>query len=508
MAVTTSTQLRLATLGRLPADARPAVRPDAIVPGILHLGLGAFHRAHQAIYTEQAIAAAGGDWGIVGVAPRSREIVQRLQAQDGLYSVVTIAGAGARPRVIGSLAELRHAASAPHEVVARIADPAIHVVTMTITEKAYQLGPKGKLHVDDVLQAQLSGALPPTSVPALLARGLMARAAADAGPIAIVSCDNLPTNGTLVRGLIEQALMTAAEHATDTADRRAAVRVAGQLGGAVTFPATMVDRIVPATTSETLRLAREGLGMVDRAPVAAEPYRQWVVEDRFPGGRPAWELAGAVLTTDVAPWEALKLRILNAVYSALAYLGALASCETTAEALALPGSRAVMERFVADDVVPTLTPPPGEPPQRYASVAFERLANPALGHRTFQVATDGTQKLPYRLLGTIADRLDAGAVPRWAALVLAAWMRFARGTADNGTPLPLDDPLAAEVRAAISAAPDTPAGLANALFELREVMPVELAEHDPLRELVVEWLTELDRHGAAETLRGAARIQG
>jgi fructuronate reductase len=225
-----------------------------------------------------------------------------------------------------------------------------------------------------------------------------------------------------------------------------------------------------------------------------------VIEDRFPGGRPAWEAGGAVLTDDVAPWEALKLRVLNAVHSALAYLGALAGRQTVAEAVAMPGVVALLSRFIAEDVAPTLTPPDGQCPIRYGQAALERFTNPAIGHRTIQIAMDGSQKLPYRLLGTIADARAGGGRARWGALVLAAWMRFVRGVADDGSHLPLDDPLAERLRAAVAAAPDTPAGLADALFGIREIFSPELATDGLLRTEVVAWLKDLDRYGAAATV--------
>ena len=484
-AVTTGVGLSLDTLRRLPAEARPAVRPDDLTPGILHLGLGAFHRAHQAVYTEEAIAAAGGDWGIVAVAPRSREVVDRLAAQDGLYSVVTLSADGAAPRVIGSLAELRRAADDPQAIVDRIADPAIRVLTLTVTETAYRIDPAGRLLLDERLRAELTGSAPPASIPALLTRGLLARAAAGAGPISVVCCDNLHANGARLRGVVEQALAVAG----------------GDLGPGVSFPSTMVDRIVPATTEQTRQLAEAGLGVVDLVPVAGEPFRQWVIEDCFPGGRPAWDLAGAVLTSDVAPWEALKLRVLNAVHSALAYLGALAGQQTVAEAMALPGAHQVLSRFIAEDVAPTLVAPDGQCPIRYGQAALERFTNPAIGHRTIQIAMDGSQKLPYRLLGTIADARAAGGRARWAALVLAAWMRFVRGVADDGSALPLDDPLAERLRASLVGAADTPVGLADALFGVEEIFGPELVGDAPLRTQVVEWLTDLDRYGAAATIR-------
>ena len=483
--------LSLGALGRLPGECRPLVRPGSVAAGVVHIGLGAFHRAHQALYTEEAVAAAGGDWGIVGVAPHSAAVVDALRAQDNLYSVTTVSPAGAHTRVVGALAAVRHAPADPAAVVALLADPAIRVVTLTITEKGYRLDPAtGRLLDDPALAADLTLAGgSPSTVPGLLVHGLVARERAGAGPLAIVSCDNLPANGRRVRGLL------------DAAFERAGLD-AGWLAANVSCPGTMVDRIVPAATDATRAFAAATLGVRDEAAVAGEPYRQWVVEDDFPSGRPAWEAAGAVLTDDAGPWERLKLRTLNGVHSATAYLGALAGRATIAEALRVPGLAGAMRRFVADDVAPSLTPPAGVSVVAYGESVLERFANPATGHRTIQVAMDGSQKLPQRVLETIRDRRGAGAAPRWAALAVAAWMRYARGVADDGRALPLDDPLAGEIRAAVAAAPATAEGLAGALFGLDAVFPPEVAGDDTVRALVVEWLTSFEKHGVESTLAG------
>ncbi|WNM38180.1 mannitol dehydrogenase family protein [Micromonospora halotolerans] len=494
MAVTTD-RLGLATLRRLPVECRPLLRPGTVPAGIVHLGLGAFHRAHQAVHTEAAVGAAGGDWGIVGVAPRSTAVVDALAEQDALFSVTTLAPEGAATRVVGALAGVRHAPADPAAVVRLLADPAIRVVTLTVTEKAYQLDPvTGALRADPDLLADLTTDRPPRTVPGLLVRGLLARAAADAGPVALVSCDNLPANGRRLRGLVTQALALA----------RVPDGPAGWIERQVTFPGTMVDRIVPAPTPDTLDTARRALGVTDLAAVAAEPYSQWVVEDDFPGGRPAWERAGAVLTGDAGPWERLKLRTLNGVHSATAYLGALAGAETVAETLTLPRLDAVLRRLVAEDVAASFAPPPGVSVPAYGEEVLARFANPAIRHRTLQIAMDGSQKLPQRVLHTIADLRAAGRPARWGALVVAAWLRFLGGHADDGRPLPLDDPLADRIRAALAAAPGTPAGTVDALFALREVFPADLAADDEVRADVTGWLTALQRHGVRATLAGAA----
>jgi fructuronate reductase len=483
--------LNLSSLSRVPAAGRPRITPGDAGAGIVHVGLGAFHRAHQAVFTEDAMAAGGGDWGIVGVAPRSTTVIDALRAQDRLFSVTTLAPAGRSVRVVGSLAGLRHAAGDPNAVVQLLADPAIRIVTLTVTEKAYCLDPAGgRVLVDDELRADLAIDRAPRSVPGLLIRGLLARHRADAGPIALVSCDNMPANGHRLRHLVEHLA-----EATGRSDWVAAN---------VTFPGTMVDRIVPASTAETLAVAAAELGVRDLAAVCAEPFSQWVIEDDFPAGRPARDLAGAVLTGDPRPWERLKLRALNGVHSAIAYLGALAGRDTIAEALEIPGMATVMRRFITDDVAPSLVPPEGVSAVDYGAEALERFANPAMGHTTIQVSMDGSQKLPQRVLHTILDRRAAGATPRWGCLVVAAWMRFVQGSRDDGRPLPLDDPLADRIRERLATAPATPAGVVDALLGLDGVFAPELAGDDVVRLLLVEWLTELDKHGVETTLAGSA----
>jgi fructuronate reductase len=479
-------QLNRSALDGLPLHSRPRVHTPRA--GIVHLGLGAFHRAHQAVYTEDAMAAAGGDWGIVAVAPRSADTVDTLALQDNLFSVTSLDGESASTRVVGALAGVAHLPSQPGEVLALLADPAIRVVTLTVTEKAYLLDPAtGRLRVDDpALRADLDTERPPRTIPGLLARGLRAREAAGGPPLAIVSCDNLPSNGARLRGAVQQALD-------------------GPLPGWVTFPSTMIDRIVPATTPETLDRAAAALGLRDLAAVAAEPYRQWVLTDEFPGGRPAWERAGAVFTAAVGDYERLKLRVLNGVHSTLAYLGALAGRDTIAEAIELPGMRAYLRRMMTEDVVPTLTAPPGVDLAGYAESVLHRFANPATRHRTLQIAMDGSQKLPQRLFATAAARRAAGAEPALVALALAGWLRFAAGTADDGRELPLDDPLATDLRAALARADGDPAAGVREVFALPAIVSPELAADTELVDLVTEALRRLVCDGAAATVAAVGR---
>jgi fructuronate reductase len=470
----TAATLRRAGVAQLPAASRP--RAPAGRPGIVHIGLGAFHRAHQAVFTEDAVAAAGGDWGIVAVAPRSPDVVEAINDQDGLFSVTTLeAGRPARARVVGSLVGARHLPSDP-SVLTLLADPSIRVVTLTVTEKAYLIDPAtGRLRDDPALRADLTRTDLPRTVPGLLIRALRLRAVGGGAPVAVVCCDNLPANGALLRGALEQAAGV-------------------DLTGWVSFPSTVVDRIVPASTPSTVERARNLLGVLDRAAVDAEPYSQWVLEDAFPGGRPAWERAGAVFTDEVALYERLKLRVLNGAHSTAAYLGALAGCATIADTVALPGMRAFLRQAMLVDILPTLRAPAGVRLEAYADEVLHRFANAAIAHRTKQVAMDGSQKLPQRILGTIADRRAVGAAPAYLATGLAAWIRYAAETPE------LDDPLAGPLRAAV--APTDPRAQVRGVFGLASVVPPALAADDELIALVADRLAALGRDGVARTLGG------
>ena len=487
-------RLSRATLGRVDADLRPAADPSG--PGVVHLGLGAFTRAHQAVYTADALAA-GPDraWGTCGVTQRSPAVVEQLRPQDGLYSVLTRSAAGSALQVVSTVQDVLFAQEETDRLLALLAAPATRLVTLTVTEKGYRHDPAtGRLRTADPdVAADLAGR-PPVTVVGQLARGRPARRAADAGPVSVLSCDNLPANGQVLRGLV-------LEFCSRLPDGEA---LAAWVASDVAFPSSMVDRIVPATTADDLAEAAGLQRLEDRGVVVTEPFRQWVVEDAFAAGRPAWERAGAVLTGDVAPYEAMKLRLLNGSHSTLAYLGALAGCATVSDAVAEPGLGALVPRLMADDVVPTLRVPDGFDVDAYCLELQERFANPALRHRTVQIAMDGTQKLPQRLLGTVRDRLDAGAEPRLACLGVAAWMRYvSAGQTDAGRPLPLDDPLADRLRA-LTAGARTPAQTVEALLSLTEVFGEHLPQDAVFRDLVTDALTALSRDGVVGAVRSLA----
>ena len=478
----------------------PARAPDAA--GIVHLGLGSFHRAHQAVYTARALDHEPGPWGIVGVASRSRAVVEAMRAQDGLYSVLELGPEQRAPLVVGVHSELLVAADEPAAVVARLASADTRIATLTITERGYSARPAGRA-IDTspaidlgAVRADLRGAPPSTAI-GLLARGLQARWRGHGEPLAIVSCDNVARNGEHTRRLV--LAFVALLEDSDAAELHAWIE------REIAFPSTMVDRIVPAPQPSHRARVAELLGLGDEAAVVAEPFSMWVLEDSFPGGRPRWEAAGASFSDEVQRYEQLKLRLLNATHSLLAYLGLLAGARTIAEAIALPEIRAAAEHLIERDLLPTLDAPAAVDLPRYVAQLMARFGNGALEHRTRQVAADGSQKLPVRVGPAVLEQAAAGIVPRGLALVVAAWIRCL-ATPDGGDeagPGAVDDPRAAQLRSLGRRARDS-RELVAAVFDLGIFEPA-LAEALPFVDAVVELHDVLVRHGHRGAIEAAIR---
>jgi fructuronate reductase len=447
----------------------PARRTARSTVGVVHLGIGAFHRAHQAVYTEDAALAKGElGWGICGVTQRSAAVRDQLAPQGGLYGILQKdADVPASLRITGIVREVLDGPTQAGEVLDRLADPAVTVVTLTVTEKGYRRGPDGRLDLTDpVVRADLDGAVPASTV-GRLARGLQRRRDRDAGPITVLCCDNLNHNGRVVEGLVDDFCRALPTREGDA--------LAGWIDANVAFPSSMVDRIVPATTDDDRRQALAISGLDDEGLVTAEPFGQWVIEDRFTARRPAWELAGAQLTDDVTPYELMKLRILNGSHSTLAYLGALRGHRTIADAVTDDGLREIATALIRDDMIPTLAQPDGVDLVEYGDRVLARYANPGLRHTTVQIAMDGSQKLPQRLVAPALAAIRAGRRPHAITLGLAAWMAYvATGRDRDGRSLPLDDPMAdvlGEVRGTTDAAT-----VVDRLLALESVFGPELPE--------------------------------
>ncbi len=459
------TGLSRATLEQLPKTVRrPDFDPARLTTGIVHLGIGAFARAHLAAYT-QPLLADDASWGIRGVSLRSPETREALAPQDWLYCRAERDGSGERLEVMAALTGVSVGAQA---ALQHLLDPAVRIVTLTVTEKGYWRD------VD-------AAAIPEDSVPGLLAVALHRRRATGVAPFTVLSCDNLPANGKTTRDVVTRF--------AERLDRSLGHFVAEE----VAFPDCMVDRIVPATSPEDRARIDAELGMHDAWPVVCEPFTQWVIEDRFPQGRPAWERTGAELVSDVRPYEDMKLRLLNGSHSSIAYLGQLVGWETVADAIAVPELRAHISALMTE-VATTLTLPRTVDLDGYRDALLTRFANPALRHRTAQIAMDGSQKLPQRLFAPALARLAAGQRSPCIALGVAAWLRFLQGRAEDGSALQLNDPQAERLRAA--AASDLP-GLCDAVFAMSDIVPPALR---PFRDDVLTALNSLATRGVRQTL--------
>jgi fructuronate reductase len=430
-----ATRLSNGALKALPASvARPGYDRATLTPGIVHLGIGAFHRAHQAVMTDAALAAGDTSWGIVAASLRSPDTRDALQPQDGLYALAEQSSAGETLRVIGCVLQVLVAPENPERLIAAMADPAIRIVSLTVTEKGYchdpATGDLNAAHPDIVHDLAHPDA--PRSAPGYLLAALRRRRAAGVPPFTVLCCDNLPSNGRTVHRVLSQmaSLMDPAfgDHVRDH----------------VACPSTMVDRIVPATTDADRARISAALGATDAWPVVAEPFIQWVIEDRFPLGRPRWEVAGAQFAPDVAPFELMKLRLLNGAHSSLAYLGLLAGHETVAEASADPRLARFLQGLWAE-LRPTVPPPPGADLAAYCGSLLERFRNTAIRHRLAQIAMDGSQKLPQRLLHAARANLAAGRSVEHVARAVAAFALHASAVDAQGRPIEVKDPLAAEM---------------------------------------------------------------
>ena len=489
------TRLSLATLAELPAAIEtPAYDPRRIAVGIVHLGIGAFHRAQSAVYSDDALALETGPWGICGVSLRSADVRDRLSPQNGLYTAVEKSPRGVRRRVIGSVREVLFLGDQRDAVHAQLASPSTRVVTLTITEKGYCHDPAtGRLNFEhpDIVH-DLAQPTRPLSAIGLITAALDARKRSGERAFTVVCCDNLPHNGALVRGLV----------LAFAASRDAAL--ARWIEDHARFPSTMVDRIVPATTDADIAENDAALGLHDAAPVMHEPFRQWAIEDHFVAGRPAWERAGAQLVDDVAPFEAMKLRLLNGSHSAFAYLGFLAGHEFIYQVAAQPQFVAFMRRLMRDEVAPTLHVPPGVDVAAYQSALVERFSNPALPHRTQQIAMDGSQKLPQRLLGTVRDNLAVGRRIELLALAVAGWMRYVSGFDETGREIAVSDPLAGELARIAAAQRGNPPALAREFLALSAVFGDDLPADPRFADKVADWLSALVVDGAARTVARAA----
>jgi fructuronate reductase len=415
------------TLSNLPpAVRRPRYDREALQVGIAHIGVGAFHRCHQAEYVDDMLEARFGPWGLVGINLYPPRLADLLVPQDCLYSRTVREGDSAETRVVGSIRRVIDVldAKSAEAAVAALGAPAVQVVTMTVTEKGYCLVPSsGNLDRENqAVEADLAGAFPPRTLLGLLTRALERRRAAGAAGLTLVSCDNIPRNGARLRKAMLAYAGIRSPSLVPWIERH------------VAFPSTMVDRITPATSHADVEAVSVALGVRDDAAVVGEPFHQWVLEDAFAGERPPLDLVGAEFTSDSEPYEQIKMRILNAAQSTLSHQGALVGYEFSFDAAGDPILSALTHRMLERETASTLPDVTGMETGRYIETSLTRVRNHAIRHRCHQIGTDGSQKIVQRLVDPLRERLAAGrsadlltlAISSWIAYCLAGSSRFGR----------------------------------------------------------------------------------
>lgn len=435
-----------AVLGSLPASvAVPAYDRTALVPGIVHLGMGHFHRAHQALYLDDLLAKGlGQGWAVLGAGVRPEEFRMRdaLVAQDGLYTLTEKHANGAwTNRVVGSIAGYLWAPDDPELVVRRIADPTTRIVGLTITEGGYEIdqvtgafAPHSAAVLEDLRSER--GAL---SAFGVVVSAMRLRREQGLPGLTIMSCDNVQENGRIA----ETAFLGFAE--------RVDPKTAEWMRREVTFPNSMVDRVTPGTVDEDRDYLARELGLRDRWPVTSEPFRQWVLEDRFAVGRPPFEEVGVDVVTDVEPYELAKLRLANGTHQALCYIGFLLGHHYVHEAITDPRIRSMLLRYIDDEAVPTLKPIAGLDLNAYGRTVVERFSNPEIRDPLSRICAETSDRIPKFVLPVVHRQLETGGSTRVCATVVAAWARYALGTDEQGRPIDVVDPRREALRAAAEA---------------------------------------------------------
>ena len=437
---------------------QPAYRRDSVGEVVVHLGLGAFSRAHLAVYLDDMLAAGHSDLGIVGVSLRNDDVPTALGPQDGLYTLAVVSSDAIEPRIVGSVLRVLHAPSHAAEVRAALAATSTTLVTVTVTEKGYCCDPADRrldLHHPDIVH-DLAAPHSPRSLPGHLVLAAADRRATGSAGVTVLSLDNMPSNGRTLR-----AVVLALADGSDPTLRPWIERN-------MRFPCSMVDRIVPATDARFRASVAALTGVDDAWPVRAEPYSQWVVEHDWATARPPLEQVGVTLVDDVAPWETLKLRVLNGMHTAAAHYGLRHGLDTVDRVVADPGGRRLLER-VAAEVTEVVAAPEGVDLDGYVTTTLGRFANAALAHRCAQIASDTSQKLPQRLLDTVRARYARGLPVDAIADVLALWAWSTLGRDHLGAPRSVHDPLAARYAGIAALDGDDAAALTRSLLGLDAV---------------------------------------
>ena len=479
-------------IAELPKDVvLPSYDRTQLNAGIVHLGIGAFHRAHQAFYTEAVLNKFGGDWGIIGSSLRSASVRDQLVPQDCLYTLVERSGEGEKLQLIGAVLDTLVGPENPAALVAKMAADNIKIVSLTITEKGYCHDPAtGNLNLNhpDIIH-DLAHLDKPVSAIGFLVSALKQRFDNNQKAFTLLSCDNLPNNGEV----LEKVVCQFAE--------KIAPAFAQWIKTNATFPCTMIDRIVPATTDEDRREIEARLGLRDEGMVVCEPFSQWVVEDKFADGRPEWEQVGVLLVEDVRVFEKIKLRLLNGAHSTMAYTGYLSGFDYISEVMEQPAFVNLVKTYMAREAGETVTAPAGFDIEAYKQQLRERFSNKALKHRTWQIAMDGSQKLPQRLLETLREQLQGNGHIDILCLGVAAWIRYVSGVDEKGNAIEVSDPLAKELRAACDANQGNPAGMVHAVVSIEKVFGRDLINEARFVTTTTQWLERFYAKGVLASIQ-------
>lgn len=476
------------TLGQLdPRVAVPTYARGDLRPGIAHIGVGGFHRAHQAVYLDDLLRRGVRDWSVcgVGLLPRDRRMRDALVPQDCLYTVVERSAAGNQARVIGSMSRFLLATDGPGTVLDALSAPETRIVTLTITEGGYNYnqttGEFNRQNADILHDLAHPGE--PITVFGFLTEAIERRRRSGGAPFTVLSCDNLSHNGnTARRALLSFAGLRDAS-------------LAAWIEQNVSFPNCMVDRITPQTTDADRALLADEFGIEDAWPVVTEPFRQWIVEDNFCNGRPPLEDVGVQFTTDVHPYETMKIRLLNASHSAMGYLGCLMGYQYIADVMADPLFQRYIARLMDEEVTPTLPPVPGIDLPEYKKTLLVRFANPTIRDQVSRICLDGSAKVPRFILPTLREQLARGGRTKLLTLAIAGWFRYLRGSDEEDRPIKIEDPLANVLQERALSGGNDPRPLLN----LHELFGDLNQSAEFIGELTAA-LTGLDQEGARKTL--------
>jgi len=470
---------------------------DSYDCGIVHLGIGAFHRAHEAAYTDMVLQQQAGDWKIIGVSLRSGGVRDQLNPQDGLYTLVETDGESINSRLIGAIEQVLVAPEDPDAVLEVLSREQCKIISLTITEKGYcHLPASGQLDEKHPgIIHDLADPKHPETAIGFIVEALRRRREKRMPIPTVLSCDNLPSNGdTLKQIVLAFARLRESE-------------LAAWIDVNVSFPNTMVDRIVPATREEDISQLQADLGYLDLGSVKTEAFSEWVIEDNFTSGRPNWDVAGANFVKDVAPFELAKLRLLNGTHSTLAYLGYMAGYKYVHEVMANPDFVKFLRGLMLNEIVPTLIAPDGQDLTVYVDRLLARFTNPSLQHSTYQIAMDGSQKLPQRLLGTLLDRLENNHCIEHLSLAIAGWIRYAMAFDEKGNSIVVQDPMAERLKRVVDDSEDSSGRLVNVnslisgYLGIGEIFGNVSEQHPGLSERVTYWLSHILANGVATTIK-------